>query len=79
MYVGHPIWLAVLNIQGYLTAENLFPKEALLTTLILGISSIAYKTISHSYLPNCQLPLYADFIFALNFKPYNRGNRLQVD
>ena len=37
VFVGQPIWWAILNIQDHLTAaENLFPKEILFAALILG-------------------------------------------
>lgn len=80
VFVGQLIWWAILNIQDHLTAaENLFPKEILFTALILGYLTYCLKEKSHSYLPDCQLPLQADFIFALNFKSNYRGNRPQVN
>lgn len=58
VFVGQLIWWAILNIQDHLTAaENLFPKEILCTALILGYLTYCLKEKSHSYLPDCQLPL----------------------
>ena len=80
VFVGQLIWWAILNIQDHLTAaENLFPKEILFTALILGYLTYCLKEKSHSYLPDCQLPLSADFIFALNLKSNFRGNRPQAN